>query len=165
MARDSLGSSPSHRMAVCLARLGRWRSTQLAQTFSVPSSNHLMNRLSGSHETFLTFVKGLIQSIRLASSRQKPSGSFSARLYISLYLRASMKARDCHSGGTEIRLSDMAFPYVVASILIRFRQHSIWQALMTHGRSEGREEDRNAQDGVQIGRRASRARVIREKVC
>src|SRR6202789_2317364 len=110
MARESFGSSPSHRIAVCLARLARCRSMQLADTFSVPSSNHLMERLSGSHETFFTFVKGFIQSMRLASSPQNPSGSFTERAYIASYLARSMKARRFQSSGTGRSESDMAFP-------------------------------------------------------
>ena len=72
-------------MAVCFARFGKWRSMQLAETFSVPSSNRLMKKLSGSQETFFTFVNGLIQSMRCACSRQNPSGSRSERAYISSY--------------------------------------------------------------------------------
>jgi hypothetical protein len=43
----SFGSSGSQMIAVWSPRVARWRSTQLAQTFSVPSSNHLIETLSG----------------------------------------------------------------------------------------------------------------------
>src|SRR5690242_20469437 len=107
MALDCEGSSPSQRIAVCLARLGRCRSMQLAATLSDPSSNHLMKRFSGSQETFFTFVNGLIQSRRLASSPQNPLGSLIERAYISSYFARSIRARFFQSSGTGIRLSDM----------------------------------------------------------
>src|SRR6185437_17082041 len=110
MALDLEGSSPSQRIAFCLARLGRWRSMQLAATLSEPSSNHLMERFSGSHETFFTFVKGLIQSRRLASSPQNPFGSWTERAYISSYFARSIRACFFHSLGTGITVSDMACP-------------------------------------------------------
>src|SRR5580692_3037268 len=95
-------------IAVCFARAGKCRSMQLTETFSVPSSNHLMNRLSGSHETFFTFVNGLIQSMRRACSRQKLSGSCSDCAYIVLYLAALMRVRLRHSSGTGMSVSVMA---------------------------------------------------------
>src|SRR5690242_17441535 len=110
MALDWEGSSPSQRIAVCFARLGRWRSMQLAATLSEPSSNHLIERFSGSHETFFTLVNGLIQSRRLASSPQNPFGSLIERAYVSSYFSRSISALFFHSSVTEIRVSDMAFP-------------------------------------------------------
>src|SRR5690242_2631984 len=104
----SFGSSGSQMIAVCFARFARCRSMQFAETFKVPSSYHLMKRLSGFHETFFTFVNGLIQSMRLACSRQKPSGSFTERAYISSYFARSMKARSRHSFETGTSVSDMS---------------------------------------------------------
>src|SRR6202789_3107761 len=109
-------------IAVCFARLARCRSMQLVLTFSAPSSNHLMERLSGSHETFFTFVNGFIQSMRLASSPQNPSGSFTERAYIASYLARSMKARRFQSSGTGMSVSDMAFPLEFVVVLSRPRR-------------------------------------------
>src|SRR5262249_45456731 len=95
----------------------RCRSTQLADTFRVPSSNHLMCRLAGSHDTSFTLVKGLIQSMRLASSRQKPSGSFTERAYICSYLSRLMKARSRHAFGTGMSVSDIGASLPVIRIL------------------------------------------------
>ena len=55
---------------------------QLWATLVTPSSNHLIETRCGSNEVFLTLVNGLIQSMRLACSPQKPSGSFTERSYI-----------------------------------------------------------------------------------
>src|ERR1700710_1281883 len=106
----SFGSSPSQMIAVCLALFGRCRSMQFAETFSVPSSNHLIWRLSGSHETSLTLVNGLIQSRHLACSAQNPAGSCTDCVYIAPYLARSISARSRHSDGTGITVSDMAVP-------------------------------------------------------
>ena len=65
----------------------------------MPSSNHLIETLSGAKEVFLTLVNGLIQSMRLACSAQKPFGSATERSYISWYLASLMKARCFHSAG------------------------------------------------------------------
>src|SRR5690242_10117026 len=81
---------------------------QLALTFSVPSSNHLMCRLSGFHETSFTLVKGLIQSRRLACSAQNPSGSLIDCAYIASYFALSMKVRSFALRETGIRVSVMA---------------------------------------------------------
>jgi hypothetical protein len=43
-------------IAVWSPRVARWRSTQLAETFSVPSSNHLIDTLSWSKLVFFTLV-------------------------------------------------------------------------------------------------------------
>ena len=87
-------------IAVWWPRLARWRSTQLKQALSVPSSNHLIETLPGAKEVFLTLENGLIQSRRLACSAQNPFGSLIERAYISWYLASSMKARFCQSAGT-----------------------------------------------------------------
>jgi hypothetical protein len=50
------GSSGSKMIAVWSPRVARWRSMQLAATFSVPSSNHLISTLPGAKEVFLTLV-------------------------------------------------------------------------------------------------------------
>jgi hypothetical protein len=47
----SFGSSGSQMIAVWSPRVARWRSTQLAQTFSVPSSNQLIEMLPGAKLT------------------------------------------------------------------------------------------------------------------
>ena len=65
MALLSPGSSPSHRMAVCPPLSARWRSRQLADAFSTPSSNHLM-WTGGTKEVSLIRVGARNQSMRLA---------------------------------------------------------------------------------------------------
>ena len=79
----SAGSSGSQMMAVWSALVARCRSTQLAQTFSVPSSNQRISMLPGSNEVFFTRVNGLIQSTRRACSAQNPSGSDTLAAYSS----------------------------------------------------------------------------------
>src|SRR5512146_1229061 len=123
---SAFGSSGSQMIAVCLARLGRCRSTQLAATFSAPSSNHLMCRFFASHETFFTLVKGFTQSSRLASSPQNPSGSFTERAYISSYLAWSMKVRFFASAETGMSVSDMSvsqacYAAILAALGKRFK--------------------------------------------
>ena len=59
---------------------------QFQATLRVPSSNHLIETLPGANDEFLTLVNGLIQSMRLACSAQKPLGSLIERAYISWYL-------------------------------------------------------------------------------
>ena len=49
----------------------------------VPSANQFMRKSSLANEQSETWVNGLIQSIRRASSRQKLSGSTSERRYFS----------------------------------------------------------------------------------
>ena len=61
---------------------------QLALTFSVPSSNHLMSTEPGVKLVFLTLVKGLIQSMRLPCSAQNASGFETDSAYIALYCSA-----------------------------------------------------------------------------
>src|SRR3954447_2713409 len=100
MCLDSEGSSPSQMIAVWLPRLFRWRSMQFQATLSTPSSNHLIEMLPGANDEFSTFVKGLIQSIRLPCSAQKPSGSEIDRAYISRYFASSTQPRLVHSAGT-----------------------------------------------------------------
>src|ERR1700739_1588847 len=100
MCLDCEGSSPSQMIAVWLARLWRWRSIQLAATLSTPSSNHLMEILPGSNDQFPILWGAFIQSSRLACSAQKPLGSETERVYISLYLAWSTQARFDHSAGT-----------------------------------------------------------------
>ena len=73
---------------------------QFQATLRTPSSNHLIEMLPGAKETFSTLVKGLIQSMRLACSPQKPLGSVTERAYISRYLASSTKARLAHSADT-----------------------------------------------------------------
>src|ERR1700721_2056924 len=100
MGFDSEGLSPSQMIAVWLPRLSRWRSMQFQATLRTPSSNHLIEMLPGAKEAFSTFVKGLIQPMRLACSLQKPLGSLIERAYISRYLAWSTKALLAHSVGT-----------------------------------------------------------------
>src|ERR1700761_135827 len=96
----SLGSSPSQMIAVWLPRLARCRSMQLAATLSVPSSNQRTCRLSGSQETSLTLVNGVIQSRRAASLPQNPSGSVTDSVYRAPYSNADTYARLFQSSGT-----------------------------------------------------------------
>src|ERR1700676_3423298 len=100
MCLDSEGSSPSQMMAAWSPRLSRWRSMQFQATLRTPSSNHLIEILPGANEVFSTLVKGFIQPIRLACSAQNALGSPTERVYISLYLALSTKARLAHSAGT-----------------------------------------------------------------
>src|SRR4051812_24030181 len=100
MCLDCEGSSPSQMIAVWLPRLSRWRSTQFQAAFRTPSSNHLIEMLPGAKETFSTLWKGLIQSIRLACSPQKPVGSETERAYISRYFASSTQARFAQSADT-----------------------------------------------------------------
>ena len=65
-----------------------------------PSSNHLIETLSGPKETFLILLGVLYQWRRLACSAQKPFGSLIERSYISWYFAASTCARFVHSAGT-----------------------------------------------------------------
>jgi hypothetical protein len=69
-------------IAVCSPRVPRWRSMQFAATFSVPSSNHLIDTLPRSKFTSLTVENGLIQSTRPASADQNPDGSETDAAYI-----------------------------------------------------------------------------------
>ena len=62
--RLSAGLIPSQIRATSLARRGRWRSRQLALTFSTPSANQRTCRSFVSNETSSTTVTGLIQSSR-----------------------------------------------------------------------------------------------------
>ena len=55
MCSESAGSSPSQRIAVCSPRFARWRSRQLAEALSVPSSNQRICRSSFAQETSFTF--------------------------------------------------------------------------------------------------------------
>src|SRR5208282_4687269 len=80
----SLGSSPSHKIAVWSARRLRCRSMQLAAALSVPSSYHLIVTLPVKL-AFLTLEKGLIQSTRLAASPQNLSGCLIESSYILKY--------------------------------------------------------------------------------
>ena len=73
---------------------------QFQATFRTPSSNHLIEMLPGAKETFSTLWNGLIQSMRLACSPQKPLGSETERAYISRYLASSTKARLAQSADT-----------------------------------------------------------------
>ena len=73
---------------------------QLAETLSVPSSNHLIETSPGPNEVFFTLVYGLIQSMRLPISPQNPCGSSTERLYIAWYFVLSTQARLAHSAGT-----------------------------------------------------------------
>ena len=82
-------------------RAARWRSTQLWQTLSSPSSYHLMPT-SPSNDTFLIRVGGFDQSSRSAISPQNASGSSVERRYISRYLAASQLAPRDHSSRTGI---------------------------------------------------------------
>ena len=75
MRRETAGSSPSNRSAVLSARFASWRSRQLTETLSSPSSYQRMRKSSGSKETFLMRVGERIQSMRFAIRAQKPSGS------------------------------------------------------------------------------------------
>jgi hypothetical protein len=54
MVWSSVGSSPSQMIAIWSPRVARCRSMQLAETLSVPSSNHLIETLSGEKVVFLT---------------------------------------------------------------------------------------------------------------
>src|ERR1700744_60215 len=105
----SLGSSPSQMIAVWLPRLARCRSMQLAATLSVPSSTQRTCSLSGSQETSLTLVNGFIQSRRAASLPQNPSGSVTDSVYRAPYSDADTYARRCHSPGTGMISSLIAF--------------------------------------------------------
>ncbi len=58
LAAVGLGSSPSQMMAMSSARVGRWRSRQLAQAFSTPSANQRMRKSSASNETSLILENG-----------------------------------------------------------------------------------------------------------
>ncbi len=62
---------------------------QFQAAFSTPSSNHLIEMLPGAKETFSILWGAFIQSMRLACSAQKPSGSEIERAYISRYLASS----------------------------------------------------------------------------
>src|SRR5918993_35207 len=75
-------------MAVWSARVARWRSTQLWQTLSSPSSYQRM-LTSPSNEVFLIRVGFLNQSSRSAISAQKPCGSCTERSYMARYLAPS----------------------------------------------------------------------------
>src|SRR5262247_2670847 len=92
MCLDSVGESPSQMIAVWFARFARCRSRQLAETLRVPSWNQ---RICTSPEklTSFTLVKGLIQSMRLPYSPQKPSGSLIERAYHASYFAASTQER------------------------------------------------------------------------
>src|SRR5262249_47546331 len=109
MCREVLGSSPSKMIATWSPRLARWRSRQLAETLSSPSSNHLIETLAGVKLVFFTRVKGFVQSMRCACSRQKASGSTTDRLYISRYLAWAASAFLAKSAGTGWILSDIFF--------------------------------------------------------
>src|ERR1700733_3065300 len=100
MWADFEGSSPSQMIAVWFARFGRGRSMQLWATLVTPSSNHLIETFFASNDVFLTFVKGVNQSMRFPCSAQKPCGSLTESLYISSYLASSSHARFAHSAGT-----------------------------------------------------------------
>src|SRR5215475_1467437 len=100
MCLDWDGSSPSQMMAVCLARVARCRSMQLYAALMTPSSNHLIETLSGPNVVFLILLGALYQCRRLAASAQNAFGSLIERAYMSLYLASSMKARCFHSAGT-----------------------------------------------------------------
>src|ERR1700759_582086 len=100
MCLDCEGSSPSQMIAVWLARFGKWRSMQFQAAFRTPSSNHLIEMLPGSNDQFPALWGAFIQSRRLASSPQKPSGSLIERSYIALYFAWSAQARFDHSAGT-----------------------------------------------------------------
>src|SRR6516165_5706378 len=100
MCFDCEGSSPSQMIAVWLARLGKWRSTQFQAAFSTPSSKYLIEMLPGANDQFSILCGGFIQSRRLACSAQNPLGSESERAYICLYLASSAQARLAHSAGT-----------------------------------------------------------------
>ncbi len=64
---------------------------QLAEALSVPSSYHLIETLPVKLE-FLTLVKGLIQSTRLACSPQNLSGFLIESSYILKYLGSLTQA-------------------------------------------------------------------------
>jgi len=57
------------------ARFASWRSRQLTETFSSPSSYQRMWRFAGSKETSLMRFGKRYQSMRFAIFAQKPSGS------------------------------------------------------------------------------------------
>ena len=82
-ARESAGSSPSHRIAVRSGVRAAWRSTQLAATLSAPSSNHRIDTAPRAKEAFRPRVGATAQSSRRACSSQNPSGSSSERRYAS----------------------------------------------------------------------------------
>src|SRR3569623_1151630 len=95
-------------MATRSPRVLRCRSTQLAEMLRTPSSDHLIETLGYAKVVFLILVGALIQSMRLACSPQKPSGSLTERAYICSYCSAvtSVRALAASLGGNK-RSSDI----------------------------------------------------------
>ena len=69
-------------MAVWFLRFFRWRSMQLYETFSTPSSNQRIETFGYSKVAFFIFLGDLNQSIRFACLAQNLSGSLTNSAYI-----------------------------------------------------------------------------------
>src|SRR6202046_3530525 len=86
-------------MAILSPLVSRCRSRQLAATLSAPSSNHLIET-GRSKLVFCTTVNGLIQSTRLACSRQNASVFPTDSAYMRRYPASSISAWAATSAGT-----------------------------------------------------------------
>ena len=112
----SLGSSPTHIIAVLSFLSSKCRSIQLAEAFKVPSWNHLILTSLELYLTSLILLYGFIQVILFPSFLQNSSLFLIDFKYLSLYLVFVARLFFTHCGFVFI-ISSFEFSLVISLII------------------------------------------------